>query len=172
MIKDLGCACLSMACKKAGEHIKTCPCYGFEYPKARKQSISLCKNCNCMTKTIKAKCGKCGARKLNNQNNWIGKNIYDLLDSKLMESLTDEQWRAIEDIVVDIIIPQSDQIGYARGKESMELINTDKIENTWEAGLKEGRRQGKEEGQVFQATFDRKIMDKMEKTIDRLAKQK
>jgi hypothetical protein len=27
------------------------------------EPISLCPNCNCMTKTIKGKCGKCGADK-------------------------------------------------------------------------------------------------------------
>ena len=29
----------------------------------KKEDISLCKSCYCMTKTIKGKCGKCGARK-------------------------------------------------------------------------------------------------------------
>jgi hypothetical protein len=34
------------------------------------------------------------------------KTIYDLLDSDLMKSLTDEQYKAIEDFVIDILVPQ------------------------------------------------------------------
>jgi archaellum component FlaC len=33
--------------------------------KEKKSNISLCKNCFCMTKTIKGKCGKCKAEKEN-----------------------------------------------------------------------------------------------------------
>lgn len=33
----------------------------------KKVNISLCKSCNCMTKTIKGKCGKCGAKKQNGE---------------------------------------------------------------------------------------------------------
>lgn len=35
----------------------------FEKMKDDKQPISLCSNCNCMTKTIENKCGKCGGEK-------------------------------------------------------------------------------------------------------------
>lgn len=44
------------------------------------------------------------------------KSIYDLLDSKLMESLTDEQYKAIEDFVFDILLP------IALQKQRKELI--------------------------------------------------
>lgn len=29
------------------------------------ENISLCESCFCMTKTVKSKCGKCGAKKEN-----------------------------------------------------------------------------------------------------------
>ena len=35
------------------------------------------------------------------------KTIYDLLDSEPMKSLTDKQYKAFEDMVIDVLIPQS-----------------------------------------------------------------
>lgn len=65
--------------------------------------------------------------------------IYDLLDSDLMESLTTEQYHAIENFVCGILLPKEKKRGIKEGRRK--LLEELGVAETWDEFEKIGKKE-------------------------------